>query len=286
MAEELDPKLEAIIDQAVRDHARSTDRVGEDVMDHPTADTLVDFHGGLLEGEEAEAVRTHLKKCEECAYDLSRLGTWDPATPADPELLPSEEEVEQQRRRFEDRLVEEGLAPKKAASEEMVAASVVPLHRERRPRTVSQAMAAILALAALGVGFWLGTLGKSPPGPQIVDMENPLFQSLTAEDAGSLRSSGEEIPLSSEFDALVLRLLFSDLTPHETYKAEVTSASGKMIRRWDNLPRQPSGTFVLTLLRKHLDGGIYTVTLSGRDGETETALATYRFIVALNSSEP
>jgi hypothetical protein len=272
MAEELDPTLEAIIRQAVRDHAREEDAV----KDHPTVDALVDFQEGLLEGEAAEALRQHLEECSACAAQLERLEGWDPDEEAEPDLLLSPDELAHQRRRFEERLEEEGLledTPRRAAP-------VIALQEARRPRTVRLPLAAIYILAALGLGFLLGTLRDSPQTPEVLLAENPLFQSLTAEGDGALRSSGEEIALRPEFDGLVLRLHYPDQTPHESYQAEVLTDSGTLVRSWEDLPRQPSGTFVLAIPRGDLEDGSYTVKLAAQDRGKSVPLATYRFTVA------
>ncbi len=284
MAEELDPKLEAIIDQAVRNHAREAAGQEGAVMDHPTVDALVDFQGGLLSGPEAEAVRVHLEGCPDCAEDLARLRPWDPAQPADPALLPSAEEIAVQRQRFEERLAEEGLNAGKVDT----LAPVVPLRTprtQRTSRTLRLPLAAALAVAALGVGFWLGSLWgiSSEPAPRVA--ENPFFQTLQGDGQALRRSSGDEIRLPPGFDSLILRLTLDDVTPHEAYRAEMVNEAGKILHHWHGLIRQPNGSFLVTLPTGELEDGTYSVHLVGRDHLQDQVLSTFGFGLKLTKPE-
>jgi hypothetical protein len=246
--------FEAILQRAVRDHVREGEIAERGVtMHHPAVDALVDFQEGRLPDEAAAAVRRHLESCAECAEDLERLAPWDPAAPLDEALVPSALRLAAQRRRFEGRL---RFSP--------------PRRRFPLP------LAAALLTAALGPAFWLGTHWSSPQ-PEVRIAENPLYVPLRAVEEGPRRSAGEEIRLPLEFDALVLRLATADFEPHDGYRAEMVREEGPVIRRWSNLARQPNGSFLVTIPRDELRGGLYTVRLLAIDGEEVSPLAAFVF---------
>jgi hypothetical protein len=283
MAEQLDPRLEEIIDQAVRDHARDHSRHGNPMSEHPTVDTLVRWQEGLLSADEAAAVRGHVGACSECAEDLEGLEAWDSDEEnLDESLLPSAEEVAEERRRFDQRLAAEGRTG--MASTEK--APVIPLRRPRPAWPYRFLLAAAALLATLLAGVWLGTRLDRPPDSRPATSKTPFFASLRAQGDAPRRSSGEEIEWPPKFDSLDLRLLLGDVTPHESYRVEVLDAAGEVRYRHDDLPQQPNGTFVVSLPREALSAGSYTVRLLARDGDEEQELATFPFLLRPIQPEP
>lgn len=279
MVEDSPPGADAIIAQALRDHAQQEDQ--DSVMEHPTPGSLVDFQEGLLASQEADAIRVHLEVCDDCAGDLERLGHWDPAEPLDEEYLPSPEELTKQRQRFDLRL-----ASKASRTLELPGSSS---SRDSGGSSwqFSMPLAATLILGALGLGFWLGALRTSLPEIDTgVAVENFLFHTLSAEEGDLERSAGEQVQVSSEFEAIVLRLLTGDLTPYDAYAVELVSEDGTVKKRWTDLARQPNGTFLLVIQKEGLSTGNYEVVVWGRAGREETVISTFRFVLVTNAREP
>jgi Putative zinc-finger len=281
MAEPLDPTLEEIIDQAVQDHARHRVWDEDRVSEHPSVDALARFQEGLLSDEDAAVVRAHVDACSDCAEDLERMEAWDAAAAVDESLLPSAEEVAQERLVFERRLVAEGLSQAVSAPK----APVVPL-RPRWSGLYRFSLAAAALLATLVVGIRLGSLRDGTVDPETMTGATPLLYSLRAQGEAPRRSSGEEIDWPAEFDSLVLRLLLGDVTPHESYRAEITDQAGEIRHRQADLPQQPNGSFILTLPRGALAAGSYKVRLLARDGDDEQVLATFSFLLQPIPPEP
>lgn len=283
MAERLDPRLEEIIDQAVRDHSRDGARHGDPMNEHPTVDTLVRWQDGLLSADEAAAVRRHVGACSECTEDLEGLDAWDSdEETVDESLLPSAAEVAAERRRFDQRLAAEGSTGMPSAEK----TPAIPLRRPRPGWLYRLPLAAAALLATLLAGVWLGTRLDRPPDSRPATSKTPFFASLRAQGDAPRRSSGEEIEWPPKFDSLDLRLLLGDVTPHESYRVEVLDAGGEVRHHHDDLPQQPNGSFVLSLPRETLAAGSYTVRLLARDGDEEQELATFPFLLRPIQPEP
>ncbi len=276
MVQDNSPEADAIISRALKDYAQQDQ---DSSMEHPTADALVEYQEGFLASNEAAAIHAHLEECPECAGDLERLGHWDPAEPPDEEFQLSAEELAEQRQRFELRVASKAsLAPelpKIAPNKSMGSSWRFPLP-----------LAATLILGALGLGFWLGTLQNFPQAKdQGLAVENLLFHTLSGQEGDLERSSGEQVEVAPEFDAIALRLLTADLTPYEEYVAELVAEDGAVTKRWADLARQPNGTFLLVIPKEGLGAGNYEVVLLGRAGREEAVISTFSFLLVPNTRE-
>jgi hypothetical protein len=225
---------------------------------HPSAEELVAYHGGRLSEDEGLRLQGHLVACPDCLAALLELDSFvQPAgdVPAGvPDLI-----VAAAWRALKPRLAGAGLS-----------------------RRAFQALAAGLAVTALGLGLWsvaqrqtlaglrreVASLSRPQPTAAIVD----LFP------AGATRgepasSTAVELPAEAAYLTLILNLPPS--REHAAYGAEISDREGRALWSGGGLARGRFGTVRLGLPGRFLAPGEYRLQLFGLDGEARHPIESY-----------
>ena len=263
MAEREETALDGALDEATRDLVRKEMGL---MTDHPSNQELLDYQEGRVGTEAAEALLRHLSFCRDCADDLLELEDWDSRLPEDGASFPTPA----------------SMAARRLAFEKRVAVSQSPGGQASRPWRVPASLAAGLAAASLVLGFLLGGFGLgglgSSESTSSAPVDRPFVSDLVPDGATPVRAGIDpEVRVPAGMNPLVLRLNLGDQAPHDTYRADLHAASGEAIRSFENLVRQPAGSFAVLLDLDDLAPGSYRLSLSGRSAGAEAVLAVYSF---------
>ncbi len=251
----------------------------------PTPEELLAYRDGLLDPAVRQSVEERLAIYPEAARALAALAAF-PDLEAEPETPePSKEEMDVRWRAFRQRLETlpkadprppapspERASPGRGGTEIRARERREPLREQlpagrfRRP-ALPFAAAALLALA---VGFFAGRASR-PPAP--AGALNVTVAELEAPDGGTRSVSQVEVPDVSEELLLVLGAPAGRTFPD--YGAEILRSEGAPLWSRQGLRPTELGTFHLSFLRDFLPPGSYEVRLFGREGGSETLLATY-----------
>jgi len=213
---------------------------------HPDPDRLYAYQANELTPEEDLEIQEHLAVCGHCTELLLDIQRFT-APPAEEEADLSEFEQAAGWRQLRARLDQDGF-----------------FNRSRRPRSQVAAMAAIFALAILGLTIY--SLTRRP--------ETRLTYSLDpfGNTRGEASQKIDEIKLPA-----TLLLRWQSSTRYEEYRAEIQNRDGGNVRRFPGLRQDPTFHVELKLDRSDLSPGEYQLDLVGlRDGRSEE-VEEYRF---------
>ena len=227
-----------------------------DLRSHLDPDVLVAYRAGELPPDEEARVQSHLVACRECAellLDLDALH--DPDFGADEEV--SVDAVWQGVRE------EIRKAP----------APVIPFRRPSPPRWL-QALAAMLAVAVVGLSLWVVSLRRT-----VDDLSRPELNAPVLDLAsGTARGEGSPPPVATVPSGA--RLFTVILSPagqriYKEYRVEIVDAAGRVVWGDRGLTPNAYGSFSLTLPRSALGTGDFRVRLFGRTGNGEERIEEY-----------
>ena len=238
---------------------------------HVPKETIVALAAGTaLDAAEDGAARAHLDSCPHCIEDLA-------------------------------------LARESARAIEAAPVTVRPL--VRRARMWSAAAASVAA--AFVAGVLLARMGGSARDDdqrrmaslesEVADLRRESGRAQTLErELLDLRGVQANVPLlellpqerasrsAHDVEAPVLRasgafaavsLVEDSAARYDDHRLELTDASGRTLWTRDGLARQPAGDFTALIPLASLQDGRYVLRLSGRRGETWTAVSSYAFDV-------
>ena len=228
---------------------------------HPTPQELADYHEDRLPAANDEKVRDHLVDCEDCSsllLELAALKGTSGTTAAGVDDLATAAAWRRLRTR---------LFGGKAAS------SVSSPWAWR--------MAALLAVATLGLGLWAAGLYRTVAELRAPQLELPI---ANLEPSGSMRAA--DAPASLELSpgaarwVLILNLI--DDEDYPSYRLEIVGSDGRSLKTQEGLHKSSQGDFRLSLPRDFLPPGGYRVLLSGVRGGKAELIEEY----ALRIEEP
>lgn len=243
--------------------------------EHPSAETLLAYHDDELSEAEARDVREHLSLCRECAETVVDLANFPDVEPRDEAFRLSTEEKEVHWQELLGRIEERG-----GFEEDLVRTKTSPTTGPPTTRWRPYLMAAVLAVATLGLGWWIAQLQQAPlPGPApeanlaVIELAPLGVSVLRGEDA-------HELPES--ISSLVVLLALPDLQPLEDAAVVVRKQGpeGEVVWRRSGLVRTPTGHFSVRLPREMLPPGTYHLTLTGTTEGDEELLAEYELEIA------
>ena len=202
---------------------------------HPTSDELYRAQHGPR-GSEAERVLAHAASCAWCSEELARLEAFD-----QPEELTSKE-LAAAWARFESRPARPEEAP--AAAPEM--APVVPF-RPRRNRTWL-ALAASLAVAAVGLSVWLATRPVAPDG-EVVRGGTPLPRQAAAwAPNGTLAEAPREFQFPPAPNGQAQQVMVFDAERRYQWTSPLASEGRVSFPEAERAQLQPGTTYFWTVL--------------------------------------
>ncbi|MEE8523829.1 MAG: hypothetical protein V3T72_07835 [Thermoanaerobaculia bacterium] len=248
--------------RAANEDARS------EIAAHPGPDELLAYHAGELADDKKEELRDHLAVCRECTRTVLDVASFPELLPRDPERALSRRQLADEIAAIRSRLVDE----------RSPLAEVVPLPPPRAPRIYPPAwpIAAMLALAAAGLSFWVHSLRGT-----VSSLHEPTPNSWTASLTGTERS-GQSGPETVEFTEGQERrsLTFNYLDPagreFSDYAIEIFAMDGELVWGTEDLRPHPQiGNFSLGLHRDFLAAGEYRFVLYGLEQEARERLASY-----------
>ena len=237
--------------------------------DHPSTEHLLAYHLGELD-EAAEAmVANHLIGCERCVetlLDLEPLSQPDyPAQPEDPEA-PADFERAAAWKQLQPRLGVEANQPTAASSKQ------------------AWALAAVLALACLGLSFWVLQLrNEVARGGEIAHTTPPFEAQINVPiaylDAVTRGETAEESPRLTLPERGIILLIVTPSAPkaYGRYRAEITTLGGELLWESAELTSSELGGVRIALPSKSLPAGELRVRLAERtDDGTESTVESYR----------
>jgi anti-sigma factor RsiW len=244
--------------------------------DHPCDDELLGYRDGDLDPAAEGRLRDHLVGCRECTERLLDLDALSP-DPAIAGGADSEIEVAAAWRDLRAGLAEE--APEAVRRSAASGAAGAP----GRWRAL-QSLAAVLALAVVGLGLWVAQLRRDVDrlaAPQenlpILYLDEPV------------RATGGAAPRIASPGPGGRVLLIVTPPPDGAaarYRAVVAVEGGREVWRAGDLVPSESGTLRLLLPPRSLPPGRYELRLAGSTGDTSRLLARYRFTVLPEARGP
>ena len=230
--------------------------------DHPSAQTLVDLHLGVLPPEEVDAIQEHLIYCRECAQIVLDLvafsrppdsGPAQPAADLDHEWDRLQTRLQREERRTDTR----------------------PPSRQR----FSWPMAASL-LVMLGLLGWNLRLRE-----HIEEGRQPradiAMADLAPDERDTERSTEgpDQVRVRPDQKWLLLLLNLGELREFPDYRLELAEPGGRALWAESGVPRQDDGAFLLEIPARMLEAKSYEVRLYGLRGGESVSLARYSFEV-------
>ncbi len=257
---------------------------------HPTAEEIAAYYEQRLAPAAAEQLQDHLLACPGCTALLADLDGWVEGTVEVPDL--SAAQIAAGWQELLPRLDAE--RPAEAAGPVREAAPAVPAAgRRRRAVDRRQLLAAVLALAVVGLSGWVAALRRELARPEL----NAPVLDLYPE--GLLRRGGTGVDAAVPPAARLFTLI---LTPpparrHRLYEVDVVRAGGggdaeEAARAkgaagarpvvWSGRGLVPNtfGSLSLTLPRQALGAGTFEIRLFGRDAGQRELVTRYRLTVA------
>lgn len=278
------------VDQLVRSALAAA---SEDAGPHPDPDTLFQYYAGELGDAETEHVRAHVAACPECGQVVLDFETYPHLAAPSDEDVPTADQVDAGWADVQARLAREteseehlregvGQVGEKGSGDSVV----VPLSRRAAaadpiPRTSAstwQALAATLAVATVGLGFYVVRLHRSlteATGPAVnVHVADLLPEDELVRDATGPRWQAVRVPPRAPRVVLLLSLVGQASEP--SYRAEIVGADATPRVIWgdEGVVRNAEGRFSIELRQGFLPAGRYRLRLSGASGEP---VAEYTF---------
>lgn len=260
----------------------SQDALRRDLAEHPSSETLLEYHEGALSEDEAEALRDHLALCGDCAgraLDLADFVEPDASGAKRPPKDASGSGWEGMRATLE----EEGLLGGR------IVKLSPPARLLRSPRLAYALAAAAVLFAATTLTLTLelktlreasayvvenGTYRDEPRvGIRLID----LFPegSAPARSAASEGELSEPEGVGDDTQRFVFILNLLDPGKRSRYRAEIVGDGGETV--WTSPPFSPSpaGDLTVELSRRRLPQGPSRILLYAVGEEGEELVATY-----------
>jgi Putative zinc-finger len=237
-----------------------------DPAEHPSDGTLSFYHARKLSPEEEDRVRNHLVECKRCRDLLLEYA----------EFMEDDEEEEQPA----------GVADFGAAADWQRLRGVVTAAEETKrvdrayetgtPRSffrslkTAYSIAAVLALAVVGLSIYVANLGRQEATPEASVSEISLRSDNRAELEQVVLPPGEDrkIPFS---------LSAPDSKPYPRYVLKAFDAADREVRSWEDLEADEAEEFHFTLDSRVFAPGINTLRILGIDGEKTVLIGEYQF---------
>jgi hypothetical protein len=277
------------LDEALRDLAA---RARRDLGSHPTPEQLAAYHAGELREDEVDRIQEHLALCHECSELLLDLADFeDPGPPTEVPGL-TDADVDAAWQDLKARMAGQS-APERPTMPAEIAAStklaepvpkpppenVVALER-RDPLgpswKVGYGLAAMLALAVVGLSVWAGSLYRQVEGlrrPQIATAPVAL------DPEGSGTRSGGEAPPSAQ-RPLSLTLYLDRVPDAPRYQVEILAVADLAQPLWksDATETPPEDDFLsVTIPGSFLKPGSYLVRVRNIGGEANGRTTDFPF---------
>ena len=240
------------------------------VPPHPEPRRLLDYHTRLLDETEASAVREHLASCRACAAALVDLGEREGAG-ADDETTGDVAD-------YGTAAAWRNLAPH--LSEPPL--DITPTQSGTADRWWPR-VAAILALATLGLGFWSLRMESSHRAleDRLANLEAPRANAAVLYLDARMRSEPTVPEISRLAGQVLVFLTPPEHPPTERYRVEVRDEPGRLLASVDGLIRHDLGALRFSLAANTLDLGEHQVLLFANGGDE--VLASYRLEVVEKS---
>ncbi len=240
------------------------------VPPHPEPRRLLDYHARLLEETEASAVREHLASCRSCAAALVDLGELHGAGADDETAGPVAD--------YGTAAAWKSLAPH-LAEPPLDAMPALSSNADRWwPR-----VAAILALATLGLGFWSLRLGSSHQilENRLARLEAPRANAAVLYLEARMRSEPTVPEISRREGQVLVFLTPPEHPPTERYRVEFRDEPGHLVASVGGLIRHDLGALRFSLAANTLGIGEHQILLFANEGDE--VLASYRLEVVETS---
>lgn len=255
-----------------------------DLAEHPSSETLLEYHEGALAEVEAEALRDHLALCGECARRALDLAAFAEPDASAAEASPGDASGS-------------GWKGMRAAleEEELLGGRIVQLRPPARPRRSPRLT---YALAAAAVLFAAATLTLTLELRSIREASAPAAEISTRRDGPrvgvrliDLFPEGSAPPRSASPDGELLSpeaggddperyvFILNLLDPGERsrYRVEIVGDGGEPVFKSPPFSPSPSGELTLELSRRQLPEGRPRILLYAVEEEGEELVATYAF---------
>jgi hypothetical protein len=234
---------------------------------HPSTSRLIAYHRGELPQTEAAAITEHLSLCELCTaliLDAAEFFTDDEEEDAEsPDLEALWQELQTATSRTG--------KPAPSPIPVVPLPPTVPRRSLVRSLAFAYGVAAIFAAASVGLVFFKAT--SSPPRPQV----NVGLYDLTSSSSERGESSQlTPIRFQSPGGSALLILNPAVVANSARYGVRILRADGTAVWRSEDLVRQNSGVFHLSLPAGAFRAGRYSLELYGITQSGERLLGTYR----------
>lgn len=228
---------------------------------HLAVDELAAYHAGELSEAEEALVQDHLVGCSECARMLLDLDALRHGADPDEEAPEAEKEAFWQSLRPQ--LAQPAPAP-----------APLPFPPRRRVQ-IFQALAAILAVAVIGLGIQNASLRQTVGGLSQPDLGAPVRDLSATESRGG--SAPAVVTLAPDDRSFTLILAPADPRDFSDYEVVLERNGEGEIWRGRGLAKNRYGTFSLILARRMTDAGDYTLRLFGIEETAKQNAGEYHF---------
>lgn len=224
---------------------------------HPPPEVLFAYSEGTLEEPQAEALQDHLALCPECADTILDLGAF-PEVPV------------RRGGKGRDHVPTWEAMAARLSLEEPGIETRHPGQSRRRIRWLAPVAAGLVVgvLVALGIGRLL----PGPPG--VVNM--PLVDLVPVEEAQREGAAAKVVKLPRGTELVGFLLNLWDPGEFSSYRLELETQGGRLVRAWDQVQLTEGETFNLVVPRTVLPPGRYVVRLSGVTEGQVSELAEYQ----------
>lgn len=227
----------------------------------PTAEELLAYSRGELDGDEAERMREMLVAYPEWARALTEPFA-DDVRPGEPGYVP-DEEIDRQWRRLQEQVA----VPVQAQRKETTGGRVLAFW---------QAATAIAASIALAFGGWSAHLGRQLGQPQVI-----THKEMLQKDERSRGLPAGPTTVVPGDDPLELLLPLTDERQLPGYRLELVDAGSAKTLWSRSVAPDSDDTFSIVVPRRYFaPGGEYKLVLYGSNGRQEEQLSTFTIQVA------
>jgi anti-sigma factor RsiW len=226
----------------LRDHFRRQRSAADR---HPSPEQLVAFHEDRLSPQELEAVREHLAACPDCTTQLLALAEPFEGDEGEPEeVSPADVDAAWQRQR--ERLFPGAEAPP-------LRWRFSPLQKAWGTAAALGLAAALLSFVVVRQGLDLARLRQPQLNPPLVNLEP---SGLSRQPA---RVAELQFPAGAERAWVILNT--QARLPDSFYDIHVVAPDGKVVHRFESVPKSEKSNFRIEIPRGLLPAGTYSLML-------------------------
>jgi hypothetical protein len=246
---------------------------------HPGVEELIAYHGGGLDEDDQRRIQDHLVTCRDCLDHLLELEEFAGAVGAG-------ERAEGEAVRAREPARDGGAADFETAAAWRAMRSRLPADEPVRLPRWAGALAAALALAAVGLGLFalgqhretsalrdrLAELSRPQPGAAIVDLYPPSAVRGAGEGAPAV-----ELPAGRGWATLILHL--PDGERYERYEVEIVDSAERTL--WSDGAFEASRLYTLRLglPSGYLPPGEHSLRVYGIAGDRRNPVQSYPVVV-------